>query len=73
MGRVYDALKRAGATDSTARVNQPENSAAGGEIRTPRIVPSGTEIEEQLFNVSSIFFRYTGMSVIYASGCPGMR
>src|ERR1043166_9395944 len=57
MGRVYDALKRAGATESTARVDQPYDSMAGGEIRTPRIVPSGTEIEEQLFNVSSIFNR----------------
>jgi len=57
MGRVYEALKRAGAAESTARADQPDESVAGGEIGTPRIVPSGTEIEEQLFNVSSIFGR----------------
>jgi capsular exopolysaccharide synthesis family protein len=57
MGRVYDALKRAGEADSTARADQPKETAAGGEVRTARIVPSGTEIEEQLFNVSSIFAR----------------
>ncbi len=57
MGRVYDALKRAGATNSTARPDQPPASTAGGEIRKSRIVPSGTEIEEHLFNVSSIFGR----------------
>jgi len=45
MGRVYEALIRAGAADSTARADQPKNSVAGGEIRTARIVPSGTEIE----------------------------
>ena len=59
MGRVYDALKRAGAADSTASADQPQDLSAGGQIRTPRIVPSGTEIEEQLFNVSSIFGRGT--------------
>lgn len=57
MGRVYDAIKRAGAVDSTTRTDQPKDSVAGGEIRTARIVPSGTEIEEQLFSVSSIFAR----------------
>ena len=57
MGRVYDALKRAGAADSEVRVPQSNDSVHRGEIRTHRIVPSGTEIEEQLFNVSSILGR----------------
>ena len=46
MGRVYDALKRAGAADSEVRVPQSNDSVHRGEIRTHRIVPSGTEIEE---------------------------
>ena len=53
MGRVYDALKRAGATDAKVRAPQVHESVHRGEIRTHRIVPSGTEIEEQLFKASS--------------------
>ena len=53
MGRVYDALKRAGAADSEVRAPRVYESAPRGEIRTHHIVPSGTEIEEQLFSASS--------------------
>jgi protein-tyrosine kinase len=42
MGRVYDALRRASA-----------DAAIDGEIRTHRIVPAGTEIEEDIFSASS--------------------
>ena len=54
MGRVYDALKRAGADGSSVRAPQLHDSRDRGEIRTHHIVPSGTEIEEQLFKASSI-------------------
>src|SRR5258705_10758191 len=53
MGRVYDALKRAGATESDVRAHQAYKPSPRGEIRTNRIVPSGTEMEEQLFKASS--------------------
>src|ERR1700704_4982912 len=54
MGRVYDALKRAGAADSEVRAPRVYESVPRGEIRTHRIVPSGTEIEEQLFAAASV-------------------
>ena len=53
MGRVYDALKRAGADGSNVRAPQLNDSRDRGEIRPHHIVPSGTEIEEQLFKASS--------------------
>jgi len=53
MGRVYDALKRTGAKDSDVRVHQTYKQSHGGEIRANPIVPSRTEIEEQLFPASS--------------------
>ncbi len=53
MGRVYDALKRAGATNANVSAPQAPESVDRGEIRTNRIVPSGTEIEEQWFKASS--------------------
>jgi len=53
MGRVYDALKRAGATDSDVRVHQAYKPTHRGDTRTNRIVPSGMTIEEQLFPASS--------------------
>ena len=62
MGRVYDALKRAGATESDVRAHQAYKPSPRGEIRTSRIVPSGTEIEEQLFPASS-FPRRAGSTV----------
>jgi capsular exopolysaccharide synthesis family protein len=62
MGRVYDALKRAGATESDVRARQSHKPSPRGEIRTNRIVPSGTEIEEQLFPASS-FPRRAGATV----------
>ena len=62
MGRVYDALKRAGATESDVRAHQAYRPSPRGEIRTNRIVPSGTEIEEQLFPASS-FPRRAGATV----------
>ncbi|HEY8187930.1 MAG TPA: CpsD/CapB family tyrosine-protein kinase [Pyrinomonadaceae bacterium] len=56
MGRVYDALKRANASGAgSARPRQlPDSPPPRGEIRTHGIVPSGKEIEEQIFSVSSI-------------------
>lgn len=54
MGRVYDALKRAGADNSLPAVGQPSQSIPRGEIRAHCIVPSSTVIEEPSFNVSSI-------------------
>src|SRR6267142_1447265 len=55
MGRVYDALKRANASGAVnARPRQLQGSPPRGEIRTHGIVPSGKEIEEQIFSVSSI-------------------
>jgi len=53
MGRVYDALKRAGADGSNVRAPQLNDLRDCGEIRPHHIVPSGTEIEEQLFKASS--------------------
>jgi capsular exopolysaccharide synthesis family protein len=60
MGRVYDALKRAGEGNANAAARQGNHSIHSiprGEIRAHAPVPSGTEIEEQLFNVSSILRR----------------
>ena len=54
MGRVYDALRRAGADGSSVRAPQLHDSKDRGEIRAHHIVPSGTEVEEQLFKASSI-------------------
>lgn len=55
MGRVYDALRRASAE---ARVEAPtrhsENSATRGDIRNHRLVPAGTEIDEEIFGSSAI-------------------
>ena len=56
MGRVYDALRRAG-EESEVRAPLSHDSVHRGEIRTHRTVPSGTEIEEQLFSGSSILGR----------------
>ena len=53
MGRVYDALKRAGADNPRAAARQPIHSIPRGEIRAHRIVPSRAVIEEPLFHVSS--------------------
>src|SRR2546423_13609424 len=55
MGRVYDALRRAGATESgTSSQLQSSESQFRGEGRNSRILPSAKQIEEQLFSVSSI-------------------
>jgi capsular exopolysaccharide synthesis family protein len=55
MGRVYDALRRSGATgpdtSSGSQLPDPQNR---GEGRSPRVVPSATQIEEQLYSLSSI-------------------
>ena len=55
MGRVYDALRRSGGagpdTSSGPQQPGPQNR---GEGRNPRIVPSATQIEEQLYSLSSI-------------------
>ena len=53
MGRVYDALKRAGADNPPSTVRQPIHSIPRGEIRAHRIIPSSTVIEEHSFAVSS--------------------
>jgi capsular exopolysaccharide synthesis family protein len=60
MGRVYDALKRAGANESDSYVRRLNNVAPRGEVRAHHIVTSGTELEEPLFNVSSISARRDG-------------
>ena len=57
MGRVYDALIRAGETDPEVHAPHVAESAQGGDIRTHHIVPSGTEIEELLFSASSVHGR----------------
>src|SRR5688572_6642918 len=55
MGRVYDALKRANTSEAAqVRARQQPDPSPRGEIRTHRVVPSAKQIEEQLFNVSSI-------------------
>lgn len=57
MGRVYDALKRAGAENAQPaahQVNHSIHSIPRGDIGAHAPVPAGTQIEEQLFNVSSI-------------------
>ncbi len=58
MGRVYNALRRAGSEEEKssngAHGRQSSNPAFGGEVRNHRTVPSSTQIEEQLFSVSSI-------------------
>jgi capsular exopolysaccharide synthesis family protein len=55
MGRVYDALRRSGATgpdtSSGAKLPDPQNRGGG---RSPRVVPSASQIEEQLYSLSSI-------------------
>ena len=53
MGRVYDALKRAGADNTLPAARQPIQSIPRGEIRAHRMVPSSTVIEEPSLNVSS--------------------
>lgn len=55
MGRVYDALRRSGATgpDTSSGPQQPAPHNRG-EDRNPRIVPSAIQIEEQLYSLSSI-------------------
>jgi capsular exopolysaccharide synthesis family protein len=54
MGRVYQALKRAGAANTNVRAPYIHDSVGRGDIRAQRIVASGTEIEEPLFGASSI-------------------
>jgi len=55
MGRVYDALRRAGSTESgVSSQRQLSESQFRGEGRNPRSLPSAKQIEEQLFSVSSI-------------------
>ena len=55
MGRVYDALRRAGSTESgVSSQRQLSESQFHGEGRNPRSLPSAKQIEEQLFSVSSI-------------------
>lgn len=53
MSRVYDAIKRAGPADSNVRCDQTYKAVHREKPRTNRIVPSGTEIQEQLFPASS--------------------
>jgi capsular exopolysaccharide synthesis family protein len=53
MGRVYDALKRAGADNLGPGAHQPIHSIPRGEIRAHRIIPSSSVIEEASFAVSS--------------------
>ena len=57
MGRVYDALKRAGANESESYVRRLNNVAPRGELRAHSTVTAGREFEEPLFNVSSISTR----------------
>ena len=60
MGRVYDALRRAGVDQSPIpmRRDSHEFSSSGGEgvftRRVHRFVPSAEQIEEELFTSSSI-------------------
>src|SRR6266550_3718800 len=55
MGRVYDALRRAGANEpGVSPQPQSSESQLRGEGRNSRILPSAKQIEEQLFSVSSI-------------------
>ena len=52
MGRVYDALRRSGATEPGVPFQgQPSESQNSGEGRGPRIVPSAQQIEEHLYSV----------------------
>ncbi len=55
MGRVYDALRRSGATGpDTSSQPQSSDQQNRGEGRSPRIVPSASQIEAQLYSLSSI-------------------
>lgn len=56
MGRVYDALKRAGAENANPAARQVNHSIPSiprGEIRAHRIVSSGTVLEEPSIDFSS--------------------
>jgi capsular exopolysaccharide synthesis family protein len=58
MGRVYDALRRAGTGDPEFAPSRPSlDSPISGEGRHHRRVPSDREIEEELFKASSILAR----------------
>jgi capsular exopolysaccharide synthesis family protein len=55
MGTVYDALKRASADQRVSAPVRPlHDSSFRGEVRTHAPVPHANQVEEQLFNVSSI-------------------
>src|SRR5688500_14737218 len=56
MGRVFDALKRANATEKSGAPKKgptPDSTHSDG-VRASTILPSAREIEEQLFAGSSI-------------------
>jgi capsular exopolysaccharide synthesis family protein len=62
MGRVYDALKRASADQpvsaaSEVRTRRLPDYISRGEVRAHRAVTPAIQIEEQMFNVSSILDR----------------
>jgi len=55
MGRVYDALRRSGVDGpAVSSPRQPSESQDRGEVRKTRLVQTVSEIEEQLYSVSSI-------------------
>lgn len=55
MGRVYDALKRSSTSETGDSRSRPlQDSPYRGEIRSHAPAPTARQIEEQLFNVSSI-------------------
>ena len=55
MGRVYDALRRSGATGpDVASQRRPSESQNRDDGRNPRMVLSAQQIEEQLYSLSSI-------------------
>ena len=55
MGRVFDAIKRASATEETGGANvQPTNAQHRSANRDLSSLPSARQVEEQLFASSSI-------------------
>jgi len=55
MGRVYDALRRSGVNGpAVSSQRQPPETQDRGEVRKTRLVQTVSEIEEQLYSVSSI-------------------
>ena len=54
MGRVYDALKKAGAAESESYVRRLNNVAPRGELRAHSTVTAGREFEEPLLDRKSV-------------------